>query len=84
MLHAILVDSMIERIEGSPEFAEAVVKEQRKAGHASEYLFAARSEQAFEHKRQSEIQSARLVYRCNKEATAPTNALNGTVLNGKS
>jgi hypothetical protein len=51
LLHAILVDGMIERIEGRPELADAAVENKRKAGHASEYLFAARSEQEFERKR---------------------------------
>ena len=51
LLHAILVDGMIERIEGKPELADAAVWKQRKAGHVSEYLFAARSEQEFERKR---------------------------------
>ena len=50
-LHAILVDGMIERIEGRPALADAAVLKQRKAGHVSEYLFAARSEQEFERKR---------------------------------
>ena len=48
MLHAILVDGVIERIEGRPEFAEAEIEKRRKAGHASEYLFAARTEEEFE------------------------------------
>jgi hypothetical protein len=51
MLHAILVDSMIERIEGSPEFAEAEIRRRREMGHSSAYLFAARSEEEFERKR---------------------------------
>ena len=51
LLHAILVDGMIEKIEGRPELAEAAVCRQRKAGHLSEYLFAAKSEQEFERKR---------------------------------
>jgi CheY-like chemotaxis protein len=51
VLHAILVDGMIERIEGSPGLADAAVQKQRKAGHVSEYLFAARNEQEFERKR---------------------------------
>ena len=42
---------MIEQIEGRPELAEAAVENQRKAGHVSEYLFAARSQQEFERKR---------------------------------
>jgi hypothetical protein len=51
MLHAILVDSMIERIEGSPEFADAEVKQRRNDGHSSAYLFAARNDAEFERKR---------------------------------
>ena len=51
MLHAILVDSMIERIEGSPEFADAEIERRREAGHSSAYLFAARTETEFERKR---------------------------------
>jgi len=42
---------MIERIEGRPQLADAAVEKQREAGHVSEYLFAARSEQEFERKR---------------------------------
>jgi len=51
MLHAILVDGMIERIEGSPEFANAEIERRRENGHSSEYLFAARSDEEFERKR---------------------------------
>jgi len=51
MLHAILVDSMIERIEGSPEFADAEIKRRREAGHSSAYLFAALTDKEFERKR---------------------------------
>ena len=51
LFHAILVDGMIEKIEGRPELANAAVENQRKAGHVSEYLFAARSQQEFERKR---------------------------------
>jgi hypothetical protein len=51
LLHAILVDGMIERIDGRPELADAAVEKQREFGHVSEYLFAARSEQEFERKR---------------------------------
>jgi len=51
MLHAILVDGMIERIDGSPEFAEAEIERRRSAGHSSEYLFAARSDEEYERKR---------------------------------
>ena len=61
-LHGISVDSIIERIEGGPEFAESVVENWRKAGHVSEYLFAARTEEEFEQKKQDEIHSARPVY----------------------
>ena len=51
MIHAILVDSMIERIEGSPEFADAEIKRRRDAGHSSAYLFAAKTDKEFERKR---------------------------------
>ena len=51
MLHAILVDSMIERIEGSPEFADAEIERRREAEHSSAYLFVARTEREFERKR---------------------------------
>jgi hypothetical protein len=48
---------MIETIEGRPQFADAEVEERRKAGHASEYLFAARSQEEFE-KKQNQVRSA--------------------------
>jgi hypothetical protein len=51
MFHAILVDSMIERIEGNSEFADAEIQQRRKEGHSSAYLFAARTDQEFEKKR---------------------------------
>jgi hypothetical protein len=51
MLHAILVDGMIERIEGSPEVANAEMERRREAGHSCAYLFAARSDKQFERKR---------------------------------
>lgn len=51
MLHAILVDGMIERIEGSAEFADAEIERRRDDGHSSAYLFAARSDQEFERKK---------------------------------
>lgn len=51
MLHAILVDSMIERIEGPPEFADAEITRRREEGHSSAYLFAARTDEEFERKR---------------------------------
>jgi hypothetical protein len=51
VLHAILVDGMIERIEGSPEFADAEIKRRREDGHTSAYLFAAHSDSEFERKR---------------------------------
>jgi hypothetical protein len=50
MLHAILVDGMIERTEGSPKFVDAEI-EQRDAGHSSAYLFVAFSDKDFERKR---------------------------------
>jgi hypothetical protein len=51
MLHAILVDGMIEKLEGSPEFADAEIEHRRNAGHSSAYLFAAISDKEFERKR---------------------------------
>ncbi|MBZ5724024.1 MAG: hypothetical protein LAP87_03430 [Acidobacteriia bacterium] len=42
---------MIERIEGSPEFADAEIGRRRDSGHSSAYLFAARSDKEFERKR---------------------------------
>jgi hypothetical protein len=51
VIHAILVDGMIERIEGSPEFADAEIGRRRDAGHSSAYLFAARTDKEFERKR---------------------------------
>ena len=50
-LHAILVDGMIERIEGSPKFADAEIERRREDGHSSAYLFAASSDEEFEPKR---------------------------------
>jgi len=50
VLHAILVDGMVERIEGSPEFADAEIG-RREQGYTSVYLFAATSEGEFERKR---------------------------------
>lgn len=43
MLRAILVDGMIERIEGSPEFADAEIGRRREQGYTAAYLFAATS-----------------------------------------
>jgi hypothetical protein len=51
MLHAILVDGMIEKIEGSPQFVDAEIEKRREGGHNSSYLFAATNEKAFERKR---------------------------------
>ena len=51
MLHAILVDSMIERIEGTAAYADAEIERRRDAGHSSAYLFAANNEEEFERKR---------------------------------
>jgi hypothetical protein len=55
MIHGILVDGLIERIDGKAELAETAVEKQREAGHVSEYLFAARSEQEFEQKRKNRL-----------------------------
>jgi hypothetical protein len=51
VFHAILVDGMIERVEGSPEFVNSEIERRRETGHSSAYLFAARSEKEFERKR---------------------------------
>jgi hypothetical protein len=51
MLHAILVDGMIERVEGSPEVADAAIAQRREDGHSSAYLFAAGSDREFERRR---------------------------------
>lgn len=51
MFHAILVDGMIEKIEGTPDFADAEIARRREAGYSSAYLFAARNEKEFERKR---------------------------------
>jgi hypothetical protein len=42
---------MIERIEGSPEFADTEMERRRGSGHSCAYLFAARSDKEFERKR---------------------------------
>ena len=67
MLHAILVDKVIERIKGSSNFVDAEVEGRRAAGRVAEYLFAARSEEQFERKKQHEIESAMPVYPVIKE-----------------
>ena len=54
MLHGILVDGMIERIEGNPDFANAEVVRLREAGHAAEYLFGARTDDDFRQKDRTE------------------------------
>ncbi len=51
MLHAIVVDGMIERIEGNSEFVNAEIERRRYEGHTSAYLFAAGSKNEFERKR---------------------------------
>jgi hypothetical protein len=56
MLHGILVDGIIERVEGNPEFAEGEVMRQRAQGHVAEYLFGARSEEDFRQKDRREQQ----------------------------
>lgn len=61
MFHGIVVDGLIERIYGTPDLAEAKVLKLRKAGHTSEYLFATRTEEEFELKKQKERQSTRPV-----------------------
>jgi hypothetical protein len=42
---------MIERIEGSAEFADAEIERRREDGHSSAYLFAARNDREFERNR---------------------------------
>jgi hypothetical protein len=59
-LHAILVDGVIQRIQGSPILADSEIERHRKSGRSSAYLFAARSEEEFERKKLDEI--ARPVY----------------------
>ena len=54
VLHGILVDGMIERIEGNPEFANAEVVRLRAEGHAAEFLFGARTEDDFRQKDDTE------------------------------
>ena len=54
-LHGVLVDGMIERIDGRSQDVEPEIKKRRKASHVSAYLFAARNEQEFERKKQAEI-----------------------------
>jgi hypothetical protein len=54
MLHGILVDGMIERIDGRPQYADAEIRKRREAGYSSAYLFAARNEQEFQRKKQAE------------------------------
>jgi len=51
VLHAILVDGMVEKVEGSSEFANAEIEKRREDGHSSSYLFSACNEKAFERKR---------------------------------
>ena len=59
-LHAIVVDGVIQRIQGSPTFADAEIEKHRKNGRSSAYLFAARSDEEFARKELDEI--ARPVY----------------------
>lgn len=56
MLHGILADGMIKRIEGNPDFANAEVVRLRAKGHAAEYLFGARSNEDFHQKDRMERQ----------------------------
>jgi len=56
MLHGILVDGMIERIEGDPEVANSEVVRLRAEGHTAEYLFRARTEDEFRQKDRTEKQ----------------------------
>lgn len=54
MLHGILVDGMVEKIQGNPEFANAEVVRLRAAGRTAEYVFGARTEDEFHQKNQAE------------------------------
>ncbi len=54
MLHGILLDGLIEGIEGDPEFANAEVVRLREEGHSAEYLFGARTEDDFRQKDRTE------------------------------
>ena len=56
VLHGILVDGVIERIEGNPAFANTEVVRLRAEGHAAEYLFGARSNDDFHQKDRTEKQ----------------------------
>lgn len=56
MLHGILVDGIVRKIEGNPESANAAVVRLRAEGHAAEYLFGARTENDFRQKGQTEKQ----------------------------
>jgi hypothetical protein len=44
MIHGILVDGLIERVDGSPQEADQAVESRREAGHAAAYLFGAITE----------------------------------------
>ena len=56
MIHGILVDGLIERVDGSPQEADEAVESRREAGHAAAYLFGAITEEEFERKKQAEIE----------------------------
>jgi len=62
MIHGILVDGMIERINGRPRDADAEIRKRRTAGHTSAYLFGARNEQEFERKKEAELVTRRPLY----------------------
>jgi hypothetical protein len=59
MIHGILVDGLIERVDGSPQEADQAVESRREAGHAAAYLFGAVTEEEFERKKQAEIERSK-------------------------
>ncbi len=54
MIHAILVDGKIERIDGSILDADNAVNDRKALGHSAIYLFEARDDQEYERKRQAD------------------------------
>ena len=70
MLHGILMDGIIERLEGTNDLADATVKQRRKARHTAEYLFAALSEEEFEEKKRRQIQAVRSAFRADARWSA--------------
>jgi len=58
---------MTERTEGKLQFANAEIERHRESGHHCEYLFAARSEEECELKKQKEVTSPMPVYPAREE-----------------